>query len=54
MDDVHLDDLDMEAVEDDEDSKGADNNGEDEAPIVRFINKMLLDAIKPGGLGYPF
>ncbi|MBT4831779.1 MAG: type IV-A pilus assembly ATPase PilB [Porticoccaceae bacterium] len=46
IDDVHLDDLDMEAVEDDEGT--SDSNSEDEAPIVRFINKMLIDAIKLG------
>ena len=47
LDDVHLDDLDMEAI--DEDDKGsADTGSEDEAPIVRFINKMLIDAIKLG------
>ena len=46
IDDVHLDDLDIEAVEDDEGT--SDSNSEDEAPIVRFINKMLIDAIKLG------
>ena len=47
LDDVHLDDLDMEAI--DEDDKGSSDTGsEDEAPIVRFINKMLIDAIKLG------
>ena len=49
MDDVHLDDLDMEAVDENADSpEGADNNGDDDAPIVRFVNKMLLDAIRLG------
>ncbi|MBT5387785.1 MAG: type IV-A pilus assembly ATPase PilB [Porticoccaceae bacterium] len=47
IDDLHLDDLDMEAVEED-DSNGGAANTEDEAPIVRFINKMLVDAIKLG------
>ena len=50
MDDVHLDDLDIEAV--DEDKKGGgtgiDTADVDDAPIVRFINKLLLDAIKQG------
>lgn len=50
MDDVHLDDLDIEAV--DEDNKGGgtgiDASDVDDAPIVRFINKLLLDAIKQG------
>ena len=26
----------------------AEANGEDDAPIVRFVNKMLLDAIRMG------
>lgn len=44
--DVDLDGLDVEAVDDDK----ADNNNEttDDAPVVRFVNKMLLDAIKGG------
>ncbi len=44
--DVDLDGLDVEAVDDDK----ADNNTEaaDDAPVVRFVNKMLLDAIKGG------
>ena len=47
LDDVHLDDLDMEAIDED-DTGSSDTGGEDEAPIVRFINKMLIDAIKLG------
>lgn len=47
LDDVHLDDLDMEAIDED-DTGSSDTAGEDEAPIVRFINKMLIDAIKLG------
>ncbi len=47
IDDVHLDDLDMEAIDED-DTGTSDAAGEDEAPIVRFINKMLIDAIKLG------
>ena len=47
IDDVHLDHLGLEAV--DEDVSGAsETGGDDEAPIVRFINKMLIDAIKLG------
>ncbi|MDM3872585.1 type IV-A pilus assembly ATPase PilB [Porticoccus sp. W117] len=46
LDDVHLDDLDVAAVEDPADE---DHGGDtDDAPIVRFINKLLLDAIKLG------
>lgn len=47
MDDVHLDDLDIESV--DEDDKGQDNVSDtDDAPIVRFINKLMIDGIKQG------
>ena len=28
--------------------EGAESNGDDDAPIVRFVNKMLLDAIRLG------
>ncbi|MEH6558981.1 MAG: type IV-A pilus assembly ATPase PilB [Oceanicoccus sp.] len=42
-----LDDLDIETV--DEDPGGKDQGGEvDETPIVRFVNKVLVDAIKSG------
>ncbi|MCR9278393.1 MAG: type IV-A pilus assembly ATPase PilB [Pseudomonadaceae bacterium] len=48
LDGDELEDLDMEALEDtpaeDEDA----GNGTDDTPIVRFVNKMLLDAIKGG------
>ena len=40
------DDLDLE--EDEPQKKETDDSVGDEAPIVRFINKMLLDAIKMG------
>jgi len=46
MDDVHLDDLSISAGDEpDEDDTSSDA---DDAPIVRFINKLLLDAIKKG------
>jgi type IV pilus assembly protein PilB len=45
--DVDLDGLDVEAVSDEEDN-AASGNDADDAPVVRFINKMLLDAIKGG------
>jgi type IV pilus assembly protein PilB len=42
-----LEDLDIEAV--DEDGGANDQGGEiDETPIVRFVNKVLVDAIKSG------
>ena len=45
MDDVELDGLDLESTE----AKGPVQNDEaDETPVVRFVNKMLLDAIKGG------
>ncbi|WP_339675131.1 type IV-A pilus assembly ATPase PilB [uncultured Zhongshania sp.] len=47
MDDVSLENLDIEAV--DEDGGGeADLKGADEAPVVKFINKVLIDAIRGG------
>ncbi len=45
--DIDLDGLDVEAVNDDKDDKGQ-TEGADDAPVVRFVNKMLLDAIKAG------
>jgi type IV pilus assembly protein PilB len=42
-----LDDIDIEVVEEDA-SKADEDDNEDEAPIVRFVNKILLDAIKIG------
>ena len=46
FDEDDLDSLDIEAVDEDADSSG--DEGADEAPIVRFVNKVLLDAIKGG------
>ena len=47
LDDVDLDGLDIENGNED---KGTKDEGEaaDDAPVVRFVNKMLLDAIKGG------
>ena len=47
FDDDDLDSLDIEAV-DEGGGNEEDDNDEDEAPIVRFVNKVLLDAIKGG------
>lgn len=47
LDEDDLDSLDIEAVDEDA-QPGDDGNVEDEAPIVRFVNKVLLDAIKGG------
>jgi type IV pilus assembly protein PilB len=45
--DVDLDGMDVEAVTDD-DKDNNDSNSSDDAPVVRFVHKMLLDAIKKG------
>lgn len=47
LEDAGLEDLDIEAVTDDDDGK-EDGGTEDETPIVRFVNKVLIDAIKAG------
>ena len=47
LDDGDLDDLDVEAVDEDG-PKDDDASGADETPVVRFINKVLLDAIRSG------
>jgi len=47
LDEEALDDLNIEAVDEDN-SQNQDNAEADEAPIVRFVNKVLLDAIKGG------
>lgn len=47
LDEAGLDDLDIESV--DENAKDDDaGSGADEAPIVRFVNKVLIDAIRGG------
>ncbi|MBF7730266.1 type IV-A pilus assembly ATPase PilB [Pseudomonas sp. N040] len=45
--DVDLDGLDIQAVDDEKNDAG-EGNAADDAPVVRFVNKMLLDAIKSG------
>jgi len=47
MADADLDGLEVEAVTEDDKRKDTGNDAED-APIVRFVNKMLLDAVKKG------
>ncbi len=47
MDDIHLDDLDITAG-DEEDVSTTNFSDADDAPIVRFINKLMLDGIKQG------
>ncbi len=48
IEDADLESLDMEAVDDDGRDEVDATRGADETPIVRFVNKMLLDAIKGG------
>ena len=45
--DVDLEGLDIQSVDENAEDK-AEGNAADDAPVVRFINKMLLDAIKAG------
>lgn len=46
LDSEDLDNLDIQAVNDDKDDDEASDA--DDAPVVRFVNKVLLDAIKIG------
>ena len=46
FDDEDLDNLDIQGGEDEQKEDG--EGGGDDAPIVRFINKLLIDAIKKG------
>jgi type IV pilus assembly protein PilB len=46
--DVDLDNVDIESVDDDKQDTGGGGGDADDAPVVRFVNKMLLDAIKGG------
>lgn len=48
MDDIHMEALDIETVDDQDDDDAGFSADVDDAPIVRFINKILLDAIKRG------
>jgi type IV pilus assembly protein PilB len=48
LDSADLDDIDVSAVTEDNDDDGDGNENVDETPIVRFINKVLIDAIKQG------
>lgn len=43
-----LEDLDITAVDEDGDKEGDAGGDIDETPIVRFVNKVLVDAIKSG------
>ncbi|MEM1141576.1 MAG: type IV-A pilus assembly ATPase PilB [Pseudomonadota bacterium] len=47
LDSAEFDDIDVAAVEEGEAAE-EDSSGVDETPIVRFVNKVLVDAIKQG------
>ncbi|CDF95512.1 type IV-A pilus assembly ATPase PilB [Pseudomonas sp. SHC52] len=53
MGDVDLDGLDIES-DDDRKQDAIAGQDADDAPVVRFVNKMLLDAIKGGSSGLHF
>jgi type IV pilus assembly protein PilB len=46
LDDADLENIDIEEGSDEQQEDGG--SGEDDAPIVKYVNKMLLDAIKGG------
>jgi len=46
--DIDLDGVDVEAAGDDPAAASDSGEAADDAPVVRFVNKMLLDAIKGG------
>ena len=48
LDDKDLDDVDLESFDEAADEEDDSSLGTDDTPIVRFVNKMLLDAIKGG------
>lgn len=43
-----LDDLVLESGDEEAESTGIDANANDDAPVVKFVNKILVDAIKRG------
>ncbi len=43
-----LDELDIEGGDDEAESTGVDANSTDDAPVVKFVNKILVDAIRRG------
>ncbi|MGI0117382.1 type IV-A pilus assembly ATPase PilB [Zooshikella sp. RANM57] len=48
LDDEGLEDLDISAVDEDKEEGGPVASEADDAPVVKFVNKMLLSAIKGG------
>ncbi|MCB1854605.1 MAG: Flp pilus assembly complex ATPase component TadA, partial [Halieaceae bacterium] len=48
LDSSDLDDIDVSAVQEGGEGEEGGSEGVDETPIVRFVNKVLIDAIKQG------
>jgi len=48
LEDTDLDNLDLETVQEETPQDDPNYVGTDDAPVVKFVNKMLLDAIKMG------
>ena len=48
MDTCEFDELDLEVGSDEAESTGIDANATDDAPVVKFVNKILVDAIRRG------
>jgi type IV pilus assembly protein PilB len=48
LDEAGLEDLDIQAVDEEGDEGEAANSEVDDTPIVRFVNKVLIDAIQGG------
>lgn len=49
LEDTNLEDLDITGIDEDDPGPGDDSDSDvDDAPIVRFVNKVLLDAINKG------
>ena len=48
MGDSDLDDLALDSSDDDVEASGVDATGTDDAPVVKFVNKILVDAIRRG------
>ncbi len=48
MDTGEFDELDLEVGSDETESTGIDANAADDAPVVKFVNKILVDAIRRG------
>ncbi|MGB3460632.1 MAG: type IV-A pilus assembly ATPase PilB [Rhodanobacter lindaniclasticus] len=48
MDTGEFDELDLEVGNDEAESTGIDANATDDAPVVKFVNKILVDAIRRG------